>query len=252
MEKRAPEEFDWILVQFNAAGVTPVVVAGQAVNIWGKVLRDWNREHFPHKPKIDDLIPLTSEDMEILRTTGTSAVDQFTGVIGKPDAVDPFAKAAGPDYKTIYLRNAEGSFKIQVLAWVNGLDNKEIEKRTVLLDLGQRKATVLVPDPIVLLTGKIANLHRLDQKHRQDFKHVQILINCVHAVIGQTAQAPDGTRNALNLIKRFQELARSKYARDVQKKYSIDWNHCIPIEVIRVESATKPELKNFLDHFTKL
>lgn len=229
MESRAPEEYDWILLQFNAAGVTPTVVAGQAVNIWGKTFLEWNRLHFPHQPKIADLLPLTSEDMEILSTVGTSKIDKFSGVVGRPHRTDPFAKAAGPDTKTVYLQSPNGQFKVQVLAWVNGLDQKEIHRRAVPVSLGKEKAQVLVPDPIALLEGKIANCCTLDQAHRHDFKHVQILIGCIHALIAQDFQDARGT---LNRLRRLKRIAGEKYGRLMKKNYSVDWRYCVPQCVI--------------------
>lgn len=225
MDSRAPEEYDWILLQFNAVGVTPVVVAGQAVNIWGKTFLEWNRLHFPYQPKIADLLPLTSEDMEILSTVGTSKIDKFSGVIGRPHRTDPFAKAAGPDTKTVYLESPNGQFKVQVLAWVNGLDQKEIHRRAVPVSLGKEKAQVLVPDPLALLEGKIANCCTLDQTHRHDFKHVQILIGCIHALIAQDIQEARGT---LNRLRRLKRISGSKYGRQMKKQYSVNWSHCIP------------------------
>ena len=87
---RSPEEFDWILVQFNRHDIEPIIIAGQAVNIWGKTFREWDAAHNPYSPKINDLLPLTSNDMELLEIQGISALEAFKGVVGR-DKTDPFS-----------------------------------------------------------------------------------------------------------------------------------------------------------------
>ena len=42
-----PEDFDWILVQYNNDDIEPIIVAGQAVNTWGKTFREWDAKHNP-------------------------------------------------------------------------------------------------------------------------------------------------------------------------------------------------------------
>ncbi len=92
----APEQYDLILTRINQVGIRPIIVAGQAVNIWGTVYREWDAQHNPHSPKIGDLLPLTSEDMELLDTgiVGLlSSLQEVTFV----DRAEPFQKAHSPD-----------------------------------------------------------------------------------------------------------------------------------------------------------
>ncbi len=55
----APEQYDWILARINQVGIRPIIVAGQAVNMWGTVYREWDAQHNLHSPKIAYLLPLT-------------------------------------------------------------------------------------------------------------------------------------------------------------------------------------------------
>ena len=124
---RSPEEFDWILAQFNRHDIEPVIIAGQAVNIWGKTFREWDTANNPTTPKINDLLPLTSNDMELLEIQGISTLEKFKGVVGR-DKTDPFAKAASPDTATYHLKNKTGLFKVQVLAWLPGASREEAQQ----------------------------------------------------------------------------------------------------------------------------
>jgi hypothetical protein len=250
--KHDPEDFDWIFLQFNQRGIAPVVVAGQAVNIWGKVFREWDRAHNPETPKIDDLLPLTSEDLEILATGVIKHLDQFKGV-KSVSKTDPFGKAASPDAATYYLQDKKKLFKVQVLSWVNGVDNTEIQKRALPIRIGSEQAEILLPDPITLLRCKIANLVTVDQNDppRQDLKHVRILICCIRAFIAQTIEQDVKSRQALKLIQRLRSVVRSKYASRVKKEYGLNWAHCLPLDMIEALAPKQLPWSNFLKTFPR-
>jgi len=242
-----PEEFIWILQQFNAGQVDPIVVAGQAVNIWGKAFRKWDAEHNPQSPKIEELQPLTSNDMELLEFKGVSALDKFEGVVHS-EKTDPFGKAAAPDTATYFFKQKKTVLKVQVLAWMPGASRDELQNYLVPIQLGQEKVRIRVPDPIVLLGCKIANLATLNQKkpERNDYKHVRILMCCVRALLGQLLQNDKPPRDILKLIKRLDAKIESSDAKKIATQYQIDWNDSIPFE--RIDSAAKKHLpwRNFL------
>lgn len=248
--KHEPEDFDWIFLQFNQRGIAPIVVAGQAVNIWGKVFREWDRAHNPESPKIDDLLPLTSEDLEILATGVIEHLDRFQGV-KSVSKTDPFGKVAAPDAATYYLQDKKAVFKVQVLAWVNGVDNTEIQKRALPIRIGSEQAEIRLPDPITLLQCKIANLVTVDQNNppRQDLKHVRILICCIRAFIAQTIQQEGKSRQGLKLIQRLRDVIRSKYASRVKKEYALDWAQCLPLDIIEALAPKQAVWRNFLKTF---
>ncbi len=244
-----PEDFDWILSQYNNDDIEPIIIAGQAVNIWGKTFREWDAKYNPTHPRIEDLLPLTSNDMELLEFRGVSAIGKFKGVVGS-EKTAPFAKAASPDTATYHLESKAGLFKVQILAWLPGASREQILKHLVPIKLGIRKALVRVPDPVVLLSCKIANLSTLKQTNpkRHDHKHVQILMCCVRATIGQGIQNGTATHNILKVIKRFNRIAQSREARKVTKEYGLDWSRCIPLDLIIQQAETDTVWRNFLRH----
>ena len=244
-----PEEFVWILQQFNAGHVEPIVIAGQAVNIWGKAFRKWDAENNSTSPKIDDLQPLTSNDLELLEFKGISALDKFAGVVHS-EKTDPFGKAAAPDTATYFFKQKKTTLKVQVLAWTLGASRNELEKYLVSVRLGQAKIRIRVPDPLVLLGCKIANLATLNQKkpERNDYKHVRILMCCVRALLGQLLQNNQPPRDILKLVKRLDTKTESSDAKKVASQYQIDWDDCLPFELIEQAATSHVPWRNFIQN----
>jgi hypothetical protein len=246
---RSPEDFDWILVQFNRLDIEPVIIAGQAVNIWGKTFREWDAANNPCSPKINDLLPLTSNDMELLEIRGISALDAFNGVVGR-DKTKLFAKAAAPDTATYHLKGKSGLFKVQILAWLPGASREEIFKRLIPIRLGRHKAHVKVPDPVVMLSCKIANLATLNHTNpaRNDYKHVLVLMCCLRALIGSQIQKGTLTRDVLKIIKRFDGVIKTRDAKKITKVHSLKWDNCIPFDLIEQAAQSDTAWKSFLKH----
>lgn len=247
-----PEDFDWILVQFNQVDIRPIIVAGQAVNIWGKTFRPWDAKFNPTKPRIEDLLPLTSDDLELLEFKGVSALGKFKGVVDS-DKSAPFAKAASPDSATYHLKNAAGVFKVQILTWLPGASREMLTKYSVPIKLGANKALVRVPDPVILLSCKIANLATLSQTNpvRNDHKHVQILMCCIRALIGTRIQKETPPHDVLKIIARFNKTIATKDARKVTKKYQLDWESCLPLDLIDEAAKTDKVWQNYCKHQTR-
>lgn len=246
--KRAPEEYDWILLQFNNAGIEPVIIAGQAVNIWGKYFREWDEKNNPLPLKIRDLLPLTSDDLEVLETKVVQPMKQFEGLAGPPDIASPFGKATSNDAATFHFTSPAGLFKVQVMKQVLGADNDEIFKRLIPIKIGKIEVSIKVPDPITLLKCKIENLAILDQekpKLRFDLKHVKILICCIRALIGLTI-ASKKEREALNLIKRMKGVTETASGKKVKALHGLNWNDCIPFDLIRQQTPENEKWQNFL------
>jgi hypothetical protein len=254
--KRRPEQYDWILIQFNEKGIVPVIVAGQAVNIWSSIHQDWDTRYNPTSPKISDLLPLTSADMELLDTGIVRTLEKFSGVVDVEKTV-PFQHTHSPDIATIHLELNGEIFKIQVMVQVLGASKEEILRKalTVEVGAGDRAIKVRVADPITLLKCKIQNLITLDQKKptpRQDLKHTKLLVCCIRALIGKTATDKEdekSTRHALNLIQAVRDVTKSKAAKQIEKQYGIDWGSCIPLDLIQTLADKSTTWRRFLDKY---
>jgi len=251
--KHRPDHYNWIIEQFNRIGITPIIIAGQAVNLWSSLYREWDTRHNPTRPRIDDLLPLTSSDMEFLDTGIVHVLETFTGVVDVSKTV-PFQHTASPDLATIHLERNKETFKIQVMVQVLGATNEEIIRNALPAKIndGDQSVTVKVIDPITLLKCKIQNLLTLDQKTptvRHDERHVKLSTCCIRAFIAQTAtneKDEKATRHALNLIEAVRELTKTKAAKQVAKEHGIVWSNCIPLDIIEKLSEKDPKWQNFL------
>jgi len=146
--KHRPEQYDWVLVQFNEKGIVPVIVAGQAVNIWSSIHQDWDAKHNPTSPKISDLLPLTSGDMELLDTGVIRTLEKFSGVVDVQKTA-PFQHTHSPDIATIHLEQGGEIFKIQVMVQILGASKEEILRKALVVEVGTagRTTKVRVADP---------------------------------------------------------------------------------------------------------
>jgi hypothetical protein len=64
---RPADAFAPFLRSLNKAGLKPVIVAGQAVNIWASIFERWDDEHtdIAAIPKLKDLRPFVSRDIDL-------------------------------------------------------------------------------------------------------------------------------------------------------------------------------------------
>lgn len=90
---------------------------------------------------------------------------------------------------------------MEVLRSVHGLSPAEIREGQPVLWDGMRFWTL---NPMKLLKAKIANADSLDQKMRQDVRHVRMLIPCVRAYLSfaHSIACNKGTTNDVKLLKR--------------------------------------------------
>src|SRR5213593_4032961 len=87
---------------------------------------------------------------------------------------------------------------------VAGLMPDELKRGTLKVEFGGM--TIPMLNPIACLKAKLHNVRTIDQRERQDEKHVRILIPCIRGfgrrLIGQ-ARRDDNYRLALNALKQL-------------------------------------------------
>jgi hypothetical protein len=103
--------------------------------------------------------------------------------------------------------------KVELLTGVNGIRRIEEQNGVQLSILGTK---VRVLDAISCLKAKIANAAELDQTHRQDVKHVQIMKLCAREfaidMIDQGNQGRMSERLAINYLEDLREIVASPKA----------------------------------------
>jgi hypothetical protein len=145
----------------------PILVGGQAVNLWA--------EHYsPTVPELDPLRPFTSKDADIFGDRAmaeriAAATNWKLTCYGEPRTI-------AIAMLTKELPN-EQPLLVEVINSVNGLRPRELSDPDLLeLRPGQ---VYRVLSPVLLLKAKLANVARIDQARRQDVRHVQMLLPCV-------------------------------------------------------------------------
>ncbi|MEO7799439.1 MAG: hypothetical protein ABIY47_17120 [Opitutaceae bacterium] len=218
-ESQGPSAFSEIL----NSPERPLVVGGQAVNIWA--------EYFaPRNTRIAAQRPFVSKDADIF---GDRALAQ------------KLADAAGWEIKffheprTIAVAvlikqrvNAE-TLTVEVLREVRGLTRKELaDADAVELRPGQ---IYRIPSPIRLLKAKLANLREIVPVRAQDIHHAHLLVTLVpdylqdqHAAV-ITKQLPE--RAFVNALHELRTLITAPRARTAASRHGIALTSALPVDL---------------------
>lgn len=160
-EQHGPAEFGEIL----NAPEHPLIVGGQAVNVWA--------EYFAlRNPQIAAQQPFVSKDADIFgdRALAQKLADRAGWEI--KFFHEPRTIAVAVLFKR--RPNAE-TLTVEVLRQIRGLTRKELEDADVVeLRPGQ---TYRIPSPVRLLKAKLANLREIAPTRPQDAQHVRLLVS---------------------------------------------------------------------------
>lgn len=183
-----------------AGGELPLVVGGQAINIWAEVYAN-------QAPSLADYAPFTSADADIY---GTRALAETLAnrkgwechFITERDsvAVAVLVKAG---------MTGQPVLTIEVLKEVNGLSDADLTLSS-LVELSDGH-TYRTPSPIVLLKAKLYNLVSLANLDRpQDLKHARMLLQIIPPYFNELCGEFRATRLTEDSL-----LAAVKYAGSV-------------------------------------
>jgi hypothetical protein len=235
-EQRSPDEFAPIL----ASAEQPLVVGGQAVNIWAEL-------YAPAVPALTELAPFTSKDADIY---GTRAL------------AETLARRAGWELKTISDRNSvavailtkktEGPdpLVIEVLGEINGLTADDLNKdEIVTLALGRSYRS---PAPAVLLKAKLYNLASLVGFDRpQDLRQTRMLMLIVPQYFNELyAEQRAGKitlENLVGAIRYCREVVHSGVAGNVSRAHQLDFRQLLPRSFGFASAEIQAAARQFLD-----
>jgi len=220
----------------NATGKLPLVVGGQAVNLWALTFEKSVPDLASHKP-------FTSLDCDVV------ASQAWVRTIAPKHHLKYRTFRAGqasPAVGVIYIPLGSSNTEVQVLRNIRGLSQKELESSAVELLFDDKQFRVI--NPISLLKAKLANVVELDQTERQDVRHVTILTYCVcHFLKLQVQQYIDTEITARDCVEVCDFAARvisSENAARVAMEYDVDFTNVIPkTELMRIGD---PKFENFL------
>lgn len=176
-----------------------LLVAGQAVNLWAAF-------YLSREPALQQYVPLTSKDADLVRVSPTFSTPPGWRLVTFPrkGRMRLVLKAlVGPKEQMA-----------EIIQSVHGLSIKELE--TGIVSIRRWERDILVLSPIRLFKAKASNLRDIDQAHRQDRKHLEMMTIVSRCFLQdllaaeQTTERPKSTLKALNdhlrTLHQFHEL----------------------------------------------
>ena len=216
--ERTPAEFAAIL----SAAELPLIVGGQAINIWAEL-------YAARVPELEAFAPFTSLDADICSSRALA---------------ETLARRAGWEFRPVNERESgvvailtkatapgQPPLTIEVLQEVNGLTDADLGlDATIELASGERYRT---PSPLVLLKAKLYNLASLANLDRpQDVKHARMLLHIVPQYFNELlAEHRAGKITAANLIgaiRYARDVACASFARNAARAHGFDFRRLLP------------------------
>jgi hypothetical protein len=187
-----------LLRVFDEREAEALIVGGQAVNFWAEVFEE-------EEPELQKYHPFTSADLDLHRPD-LSAQRLLRSRAGNVEAErDPFGKAFTIVSHTFLIQGKEGRvLAVDNLKTVPGLRPDEIKKGTLVVEFSDVRLRVL--NPIACLKAKLHNVGTIDQRDRQDEKHVRILIPCVRAFLRRLVTEAHSSGNCRPVLNALQQL----------------------------------------------
>lgn len=212
-----------LLKAFNQNDAAAVVVGGQAVNFWAEMFAD-------KEPELTQFRPFTSADLDLHVPDASSQRVLRARAASVEAERDPFGKAFTIVSHTFLIKGKRGNvLAVDSLKMVAGLLPREIIKGSVSVEFAG--ATIRVLNPITCLKAKLCNLRELDQRGRQDEKHVRILIPCVRAFIRRLLTEAEGHGNyrpALNALKQLLPITSNRDTLRIARSRGLDLAQTAP------------------------
>jgi hypothetical protein len=217
-EQRSPGDFAPIL----SGEDPPLIVGGQAVNIWAEL-------YARKLPTLEPFAPFTSADADIY---------------GSRALAETLAQCAGWECRPVQERDSvsvailskpssegEAPLTIEVLQEVNGLTMADLNLNTVVeLAPGERYR---IPPPMVLLKAKLYNLVSLANLDRpQDLKHTRMLWQIVperlNELLAENRAGNITTANLVGAIDYATQVVHAGFAGNAIRAYGFDPRDLIP------------------------
>lgn len=236
-DQHGPAEFAEVL----NAPERPLIVGGQAVNVWA--------EYFaPHNPMLARQRPFVSKDADILgdRTIAQRLASTSGWQIRFFHEPRTFAVAV-----LTKERESGGTLTVEVLRQVRGLTRKELDDADIVeLRPGQ---IYRIPSPIRLLKAKLANLREITPTRPQDQRHADILVSLVHDYLvmqhGEVLAGHLPERTLINAFHEMRRLATAPQAAAIARCFELHLKSALPLNLL---TDRLPKLAAFYKHHGSL
>lgn len=228
---RPVEDFDSIFRAISKQKESVILVGGHAVNVWALSYQD----------QLGDLLaplrPFTSGDMDVYATRN-ALMQLHEDLGGKLLLSGPREITDG----TLIIGAEPDTRELDVLRSVNGLRNLDA-RSAIPLEVCGYAVPVLFPH--LLLQAKLENALRLDQRYRQDIKHVKIMVLVLREFLREvvTTTTAENGKYALQLLQKVLSILISDNAREFTRLHKIAFDSIMPVELLR--SSPLRKLANF-------
>lgn len=213
---------------------TPVlIVGGQAVNLWALHYRE----------RVMDLAPFVSRDVDIL---GNRAVlEEIARSAGRKPQYFPLKPPSNEVGVVIARDRNDDPLLIEVLRYVHGVSNRELQEPEYIFEIGTEGTRVRVPGPVALLKAKVANVADLKQEGRQDERHVRILARILPGywrdLFGAVEKDELTERVLINYLEGTLGIVQSKKGKNVFSQLQIPRQELFS----GLEKSDLPKVKRF-------
>jgi len=239
--KRRTQFSDYLdlLKVFDELDTEALVVGGQAVNFWAEAFEE-------EEPELHQYQPFTSADLDLYRPEPSTrrVLDAWAEHVETER--DPFGKAFTIVSRTYVIRRSGANpLLVDELKMVSGLALSEVRKSSVEVEFSGMQVRVLTP--MACLKAKLYNLANLDQRDRQDERHVRILIPCTRAFIRRLlreAQATGKLRPALNSLEQLLSLTSRRQVVQTARFHHLDLLEGVPLADLG--KMSHPKLVSFV------
>jgi hypothetical protein len=224
------------IIQATIDGKKPLVVGGQAVNIWALNYESQIAADLVHYR------PFMSKDIDLYGSR--DMLDALHRQFGGTKEVPPHR--TGTVMAGFLDVELNGKLRrVEVLWSVRGLNQKDLaESYPVTID--NISAEVLAPHK--LLKAKISNAAGIDQDGRNDVKHVKMMVHCHRCFLGEFVRLSDdgqiSERAAINMLEETRDIIGSSDALKVSQKWHIDLSQVWPQETLKQSPSAK--IQNFV------
>jgi len=227
-----------LLSAFNERQTDAIIVGGHAVNFWAEIFEET-------EPGLRQFRPYTSADLDLHRLEMTGQEVLRSRARRVEAERDPFGKAFTIVSHTFLISGKDGRvLPVDHLKMVAGLRAEEVRKGAIAISFSGLVVHVL--NQIACLKAKLHNVGFIEQKARQDERHVRMLILCTRGFIRRLiaeAAAAGNYRPTLNAIKQLLNLISRRSVMKIAQAHHIDLSNAVPLTDLK--ASTDPKLVNF-------
>jgi hypothetical protein len=231
---RELREYLVLLRQRDSTGQPFIIVGGHATNFWGEFYSE-------REPKLKDLLPFVSKDLDLIGTeTEAARVAPRIGWHLSPPVV-----GGGPVQAILSSEPGGEGLAADFLSQIKGVSHDTIIENardgSVRVPETNETVTVRVLDPVLLLAGKIRNAVDIEQnqpeKPRQDVKHITMLTLCVPHFLEDMRTQTTGRAEQKNICGKYitmlAALKNTYSGRQFEAQHPgvIQWQELIPISI---------------------